>query len=272
MSFEHYHETADYIRANIPGDVPKLAFVLGSGLDGVADAIEDASVFDYADLPHFPTPTVSGHSGRMLIGKLSGVPVICLRGRVHGYEGHGGDKLGYAVRTLWALGVDTLVLTNAAGSLNAEAGPGSLMAITDHINFTDINPLVGLNDDRIGPRFVDLTEAWHKGLTTKLHQAATALDIKLHEGTYLMCKGPNFETPAEIRAFRTMGADAVGMSTVPECLTARHAGIKVCGVSSITNLAAGMTGNELTHDETMEFGQKAGVDLTKLLKEFVKLV
>lgn len=272
MSYEHVQECADYIRERFTGTMPKMALVLGSGLNSMAAAIEDATVFSYLDLPHFPEPTVEGHAGHMHIGTLEGKPVICMQGRAHAYEGHPPEKLAFSTRVLWALGVEILVLTNAAGSLMEKAGPGSLVAITDHINFSGINPLVGVNDDRFGPRFPDVTAAWDKDLTKTLQNCATQLDITLHEGTYIMAKGPNFETPAEIHAFRVMGADAVGMSTVPECIAARHVGMRVCGISSITNYAAGMTGDELSHDETMEFGAIAAVNLERLLRAFIERV
>ncbi len=271
MSFEKVQECAAFIRERTDGELPKLAMVLGSGLNSLADAMEDATVFSYADLPGFPKPTVEGHAGRMLIGRLGGKPVICMQGRAHAYEGNSEEKLAFSTRVLWALGVEVLLLTNAAGSLRTEVGPGSLMAITDHINFSGINPLVGVNDDRFGVRFPDVTEAWDKALTKKLHKCAKSLNIDLHDGVYLMAKGPNFETPAEIRAFRVLGADAVGMSTVPECLVAKHCGMKVIGISSITNLAAGMQA-ELTHHETMEYGAIAAVNLEKLLRAFVNEV
>ncbi|MFC3053515.1 purine-nucleoside phosphorylase [Kordiimonas pumila] len=272
MTFEAVQACATHIKTQFKGAIPKVAMVLGSGLNDLADTVENATVFSYADLPGFPKPTVQGHAGRMLIGTLEGKPVICMQGRAHAYEGHPEEKLGYAVRVLWALGVKTLVLTNAAGSLDEAAGPGSLMAITDHINFAGVNPLVGVNDDRFGVRFPDMSEAWNKALTDVFFQCANKLGLKLHRGVYLMAKGPNFETPAEIRAFRTMGANAVGMSTVPECLVARHVGMKVCGISSITNYAAGMVAGELTHHETMEYGAKAAVDLDKLLRAFIQEV
>ncbi|UTW54836.1 purine-nucleoside phosphorylase [Kordiimonas sp. SCSIO 12610] len=270
MSYENIQACAEFVRGKVNGDIPKTAMILGSGLNSLADSIEDAVVFPFNELPHFPVTTVQGHAGRMLIGKLEGVPVICMQGRVHGYEGHSGEKLAFATRVLWALGVETLVVTNAAGSLDTEAAPGSLMAITDHINLSGINPLTGINDDRIGVRFPDMGNAWDAELTQKLHKAADGLDFPLFSGVYIMVKGPNFETPAEIRAFRTMGANAVGMSTVPECLAARHCGMKVVGISSITNYAAGMVEGELTHDETMEYGAKAAVNLEKLLRKFVQ--
>ncbi len=272
MDYDSVHEAADFVKSRLSRDVPKIAMVLGSGLDGVADAVEDAVIIPYEDIPHFPKPTVAGHSGKMLIGMLSGVPVICMRGRVHAYEGHPDAMTGLATRTLWALGVETLVLTNAAGSLLKEAGPGAMMVITDHINFAGVNPLVGLNDDRIGPRFFDMSQAWDPALTQKLFESAAACGEMIHSGVYVMAKGPNFETPAEIEMFRRMGAGAVGMSTVPECLTARHCGMRVCGVSCITNYAAGMVPGELNHEETMEFGDVAGKKLTPILKHFVTTI
>jgi len=272
MTYEDVQACATYIKERYTGEMPKLAMILGSGLNSLADSVENATVFSYLDLPGFPKPTVEGHAGRMLIGTLNNKPVICMQGRAHSYEGYPETKLGFATRVLWALGVEILTLTNAAGSLDEEAGPGSLMAITDHINFSGVNPLIGVNDDRFGVRFPDVTEAWDKELTAKLHDCAKGLNITLHNGTYLMARGPNFETPAEIRAFRVMGANAVGMSTVPECLTARHCGMRVCGISSITNYAAGMVEGELTHHETMEYGAIAAVNLDKLLRAFAEEV
>ncbi|PCI64592.1 MAG: purine-nucleoside phosphorylase [Kordiimonadales bacterium] len=268
MTYEAVQACAAHIKEQYTGPMPKMAMILGSGLNSLADSVDDASVFPFNELPGFPTPTVSGHAGRMLIGKLDGKGVICMQGRVHAYEGQPEEKLAFATRVLWALGVEILVLTNAAGSLDEEAAPGALMAITDHINFAGVNPLVGVNDERFGPRFTDVTTAWDKELTDELHGCADTLGFKLHSGVYLMAKGPNFETPAEIRAFRMWGANAVGMSTVPELLAARHLGMRVCGISSITNYAAGMTGDELTHSETMEYGAIAAVNLEKLLRAF----
>ena len=272
MTKTPYHTAAEKVRSTAGVSIPTIALTLGSGLNDIADTLEDAVVLPYDEIPGFPKPTVSGHSGRLLLGKLKGTPILCLQGRAHMYEGYSRDEVIFATRTLWALGIETLILTNAAGSLNAKAGPGSLMAISDHINLSGFNPLIGLNDDRIGPRFPDMTAAWDPALRHTLKDTADELGITLHEGVYLMASGPNFETPAEIHAFRTLGADAVGMSTVPECLAARHAGLRVVGVSSITNLAAGMTGEELTHSETMEYGQQAGKTLGRLLAAFVQKI
>lgn len=267
--YDTYQTAAATIRSQHSGDIPKTAIILGSGLGSLADAVADASVIAFADIPGFPQTGVAGHKGRMVIGHLDGSPLICLQGRVHAYEGHPAQDLVFATRVLWALGVETLIVTNAAGSLMEDAGPGSLMMITDHINMSGVNPLVGENDDRLGVRFPDMGDAWNADLRGTLRQTATDLGITLHEGVYLMVKGPSFETPAEIRAFRTLGASAVGMSTVPECLAANHLGMKVVGVSSITNYAAGMTDGEITHSETMHFGAIAAETLTKLLMGFI---
>jgi len=269
MSYDDVQSCASHIKNAYQGEIPKVAMILGSGLNSLADAIEDADVFKFDDLPNFPVTTVQGHAGRILIGTLEGKGVICMQGRVHSYEGQPAEKLAFATRVFWALGVETLIVTNAAGSLDIETGPGGLMAISDHINLSGINPLVGVNDDRFGPRFPDMGNAWDKDLRSVLKGVAHNLEIPLAEGTYLMVQGPNFETPAEIRAFRTMGANAVGMSTVPECLAANHCGMNVVGISSITNYAAGMEDGELTHDETMQFGAVAAVKLEKLLRGFL---
>lgn len=263
-------ECADYIKANYSHAIPKIALVLGSGLNELAEELTDATIFSYGDLPNFPTPTVAGHSGRLLIGELDGTPLICLQGRVHAYEGQPAINIAIAPRVMRELGVETFILTNAAGSLNADASPGSLMIINDHINFGNVNPLVGVNDEYFGVRFPDMLNAWNADYRTLLREIAKRESLPVTEGVYLMVKGPNFETPAEIKAFRTMGADAVGMSTVPECIAAHHCGLKVVGISGITNLAAGMTGNALTHAETMQEGAKAAMHLSKLLKLFIK--
>lgn len=270
MSVQRYNHAAQIIKDRLQGDVPKIALTLGSGLNDIAAALTDFVRIPYSDIPGFPPPTVDGHCGQMIIGSLGGIPLLCLQGRAHVYEGHDLESVIFSVRTLWALGIETLILTNAAGSLRPEVGPGALMAITDHINLSGVNPLIGPNINEIGTRFTDMTHAWDPRLTALLKDAAIEQNISLSTGVYLMVTGPNFETPAEINAFRTMGADAVGMSTVPECLAARHAGINVVGISSITNLAAGMTKDALTHTETMKFGALAGKSLSKVLSAFVK--
>jgi xanthosine phosphorylase len=249
--------------------VPRVGVVLGSGLGAVADAVEDAVVVPYEDLPGFPQPTVEGHAGRAVLGRIGGVPVALLQGRAHGYEGGPVEALRIPVRTIRQAGALILVLTNAAGSLRPEVGPGRLMAITDHINMTGLNALVGPNDDSIGPRFPSLRDAYDPVLLQMLRDAATELRIDLAEGVYLATSGPSFETPAEIRAFGTLGADAVGMSTVHETTVARHCGLRVVGISAITNLAEGLSDEPLSHEQTLRDAERAAGDLTRLLLGFV---
>jgi xanthosine phosphorylase len=248
---------------------PRIGVVLGSGLGAVADAVQDAAVVDYEQLPGFPRPTVQGHAGRVVLGKIAGVSVAVLQGRAHLYEGGDSDELTAPVRSLAAAGVEVLVLTNAAGSLREEVGPGSLMAITDHINMTGVNVLMGPNDESIGPRFPSLRDAYDPLLLDSLRAAAAEVEVPLAEGVYLAVTGPSFETPAEIRAYRVMGADAVGMSTVQETIVARHCGLRVAAVSVITNLAEGMSDTPLTHEQTLRDAQQAAGDMTRLLLAFI---
>jgi xanthosine phosphorylase len=250
---------------------PRIAVVLGSGLGAVADAVQGASVVGYQELPGFPRPTVAGHAGRVVLGTIAGVPVAVLQGRAHLYEGGDVSELIGPVRALAAAGVEVLVLTNAAGSLREEVAPGSLMAITDHINMTGVNVLIGPNDDAIGPRFPSLRDAYDPSLLHSLRAAAATAGVPLAEGVYLAVTGPSFETPAEIRAYRVLGADAVGMSTVQETIVARHCGLRVAAVSAITNLAEGMSDIPLSHEQTLRDAERAAGDLTRLLLEFIPL-
>ena len=247
---------------------PRLGIILGSGLGAVADALDDAVTIPYGELPDFPRPSVHGHAGTLALGRLSGLPVACLMGRAHVYEGGDPGAMRGPVRALKAAGAEALFVTNAAGSLRADVGPGALMAISDHINMLGVNPLSGPNDEAIGPRFPSLRDAYDPELRRTLHAAADALGIPLAEGVYLATAGPSFETPAEIRAFRTLGADAVGMSTVPEVILARHAGLRVAAVSAITNLAEGMGGEPLSHEQTLRYASQSAGDLTRLIIEF----
>jgi xanthosine phosphorylase len=247
---------------------PRVGIILGSGLGAVAEALDDAESISYADLPDFPAPSVHGHAGTLALGTLGGTPVACLQGRKHVYEGGDPGAMRGPVRALKAAGAEALFVTNAAGSLNAEVGPGSLMAISDHINMLGVNPLTGPNVDEIGPRFPSLRDAYDPELRRRLHEVAGELGIALADGVYLATAGPSFETPAEIRAFRTLGADAVGMSTIPEVILARHAGLRVVAVSAITNLAEGMGGEELSHEQTLRYANEAAGDLTRLIIEF----
>ncbi len=264
----NYDKAVAVIKQNHQGPFPKTALVLGSGLGRFGETMEIETVVDYGDIPDFPVSTVSGHSGRFLIGKASGLPLICMQGRMHLYEGYPASKLAIAIRTLRLLGVDTLILTNAAGSMHEDMGPGSLMLIEDHINFSGQNPLVGPNDQRFGDRFFDMSSAYDSELRKGLTEAAQSLGIGLHKGVYVQTMGPNFETPAEVRMFKQLGADAVGMSTVPECLVAQHAGMRVAGLSVITNLAAGIAKHALSHEETISEGSKATATTERLLNRF----
>lgn len=265
-----HQAAADRLSSDLPENKPRIALVLGSGLGSLADQMINPVVIAYSELPGFPQPSVAGHQGRLLIGELNGVGMICMQGRLHYYEGHAPARLALPIRTLNAVGCDTLILTNAAGSLNQAMGPGSLMLISDHINWAGVNPLIGPNDEKIGPRFFDMSQAYDTGLRCLLRQTATDLGLDLYQGVYLMCSGPNFETPAEIRAFRTLGADAVGMSTVPECLVANHCGMRVVALSTITNLAAGLSAHPLNHEETLTEGAAAAERLKRLLAAFVQ--
>jgi xanthosine phosphorylase len=265
---------ADVVRerataAGAPAITPRLGLVLGSGLGGLADAVQDAVAIPYAELPGFPVGSVAGHAGRLVLGTLAGTPVVVLQGRAHLYEGVPASDLAVPVRTVRALGAEALLLTNAAGSLRAEVGPGCLMALTDHINLMGANPLAGPNDDELGPRFVGLGDAYDVDLRGRLRDAAHAEAVELHEGVYLAVSGPSFETPAEIRAFKILGADAVGMSTVPEVIVARHCGLRVAAVSAITNLAEGLGDEVLTHEHTLASAAVAARDLERVLTRFV---
>lgn len=251
---------------------PRVGVVLGSGLGAVADAVTDPVVVGYDELPRFPRPTVEGHAGRAVLGGIAGVPVAVLQGRAHLYEGGDVEALRAPVRALRAAGAEILVLTNAAGSLRPDVGPGRLMAITDHINMTGVNVLTGPNDDAVGPRFPPLGDAYDPLLLDELKAAAREAGVSLASGVYLAVSGPSFETAAEIRAFRTLGADAVGMSTVHETIVARHCGLRVAAVSAITNLAEGLSDTPLSHEQTLRDAERAAGDLTRLLLGFVERI
>jgi len=248
---------------------PHVGVILGSGLGAVADAVEDPEITGYEELPGFPRPTVEGHAGRVVRGRVGGVPVAILQGRAHLYEGGPIDELRAPVRWLKAAGAEILVQTNAAGSLRPEVGPGSLMAITDHVNLTGTNVLIGPNDERIGPRFPAMGNAYDPGLLVELRAAAAEQGVPLAEGVYVGLSGPTFETAAEIRAIRILGGDAVGMSTVHETIVARHCGLRVAAISAITNLAEGMSEVPLSHEQTLADAARAAVDLAALLTAFI---
>jgi xanthosine phosphorylase len=259
---------AEVIARRAPGFSPRLGLILGSGLGGLAEAAEDAVAIDYGDLPGFPEPGVAGHGGRLVLGRLGGLPVAILQGRRHVYEGGDPGAMRAPVRALRHAGAAALLATNAAGSLRPESPAGSLMALSDHINMLGVNPLMGPNDDEVGPRFPNMAQAYDPALRGLLRRCADGLGIGLPEGVYLAAHGPSFETPAEIRAFRTLGADAVGMSTVPEVILARHCGLRVAAVSAITNLAEGMGGEPLSHEQTLRYAAVAAGDLSRLVEAF----
>ncbi|MNZ94870.1 Purine nucleoside phosphorylase 1 [compost metagenome] len=244
-------EAADYICSR--GDVsPKVGLILGSGLGVLADHIEEAIQIDYKDIPHFPTSTVEGHAGELLIGTVQGTPVVLMKGRFHMYEGYDPELTAFPVRVMKELGVGTLLVTNAAGGVNTSYQPGDLMLISDHINLTGKNPLIGHNDSELGPRFPDMSQAYSRRIRDLAKQVADKNGISLQEGVYAGLLGPSYETPAEIRMLRTLGADAVGMSTVSEVIVARHAGIEVLGISCISNMASGILDQPLSHVEVIE--------------------
>jgi xanthosine phosphorylase len=252
------------------GVEPRVGVVLGSGLGAVAEAVEDPVEIAYEDLPGFPRPSVEGHGGTVVAGRIGDVPLAVLQGRAHLYEGVDHDLVRNPVRALRVAGAETLVLTNAAGSLRSDLGPGSLMLISDHINMSGVNVLTGPNASELGDRFISLRDAYDPVLRDRIRAAAQELGIELAEGVYLAVSGPSFETPAEIRAFRTLGADAVGMSTVHETTVARHCGLRVAAVSAITNFAEGMSEEPVSHEQTLRDAARAAADLAPLITRFVE--
>ncbi|KYC95189.1 purine-nucleoside phosphorylase [Heyndrickxia sporothermodurans] len=249
---------------------PKIGLILGSGLGVLADEIENPLKIQYKDIPNFPISTVEGHAGQLVFGKLSGKDVVAMQGRFHYYEGYSFDQVTFPVRVMKELGVEVLVVTNAAGGVNKDYEPGDLMIISDHINNMGSNPLIGPNDSRFGARFPDMSEAYNKELRSQAKEIANQLNIKIQEGVYVGNTGPTYETPAEVRMIRTLGGDAVGMSTVPEVIVARHAGLKVLGISCISNMASGILDQPLTHDEVIETTEKVRADFLTFVKEIVK--
>ncbi|HMG84832.1 MAG TPA: purine-nucleoside phosphorylase [Terracidiphilus sp.] len=271
--FDEVSEAAHFVRAKLGNLKPRLGIVLGSGLGAAADVVHDRMIVPYDDIPHFPKSTVEGHSGRLVAGTLGGAPVLVMQGRVHFYEGYSLKDVTFPMRVMGALGVRAVILTNAAGGITDGYKIGQLVLISDHINMMGWNPLVGPNDPRFafdrpnsGLRFFDMSEAYSKRLRQVAIQAAELEGQTLEEGVYLAVSGPSFETPAEIRAFRTMGATLVGMSTVPETIVARHMGIEVLGLSCVTNLASGLSATPLSHAEVFEAGKQVERKLAELLE------
>jgi purine-nucleoside phosphorylase len=269
--FDRVQDAARVIRERIT-DAPSIGIVLGSGLGAFAATIGDAVSMPYADIPHWPAARVVGHEGRLVVGTVRGRRIAALSGRCHAYEGHDMRTVTFAVRALGALGVRTLVLTNAAGGINTGFSEGALMVIDDHINLLGTNPLVGPNEDRFGPRFPDMTEVYSPRLRAIADEAGRAVGLSLPHGVYAGLLGPSYETPAEIRYLRAIGADAVGMSTVPEAIAARHMGLDVLGISCITNMAAGVLPRPLDHNEVMETARRVRGQFIALLEEVVARV
>jgi purine-nucleoside phosphorylase len=246
-----------------------VGIILGSGLGEFAEKVEQATAIAYSEIPHFPVSTVAGHSGRLVLGRLGGVPVAVMQGRVHAYEGYSMGEVTFPLRVLGTLGIEKLVVTNAAGGINTKYGQGALVGISDHINLTGTNAALGPNEARWGERFFDMTGAYSPRLRKLAVETAKAQGFELQEGVYLAVLGPSYETPAEIRAFRTLGADLVGMSTVHEVIAARHMKIEVLGISLVTNMAAGVVEETINHEEVMEMGRRVAGQFTRLLTTVV---
>ncbi len=259
------------IRAHFGQNFPRTVLMLGSGSGGFAEKLEDAHSLSYGAIPGFHSSTVMGHAGKLMVGTLAGKPLAVMAGRIHLYEGHSAQDIATMVRILRAAGAERLILTNASGGLAPDMTAGTLVIVADHINFSGANPLIGPNDERIGLRFPDLTHAYDPQLRALMAQAAQETGVPVRSGVYVFVQGPSFETPAEIRMFKTWGADIVGMSTVPECIAARHCGMKVAALSLVTNLAAGLSDAPLTHEETLGEAHKAYGGMEKLLLRFLAL-
>ncbi|GEN31863.1 purine-nucleoside phosphorylase [Cerasibacillus quisquiliarum] len=249
---------------------PSIGLVLGSGLGVLADEIEQPVMINYEDIPHFPSSTVGGHEGRLVIGTLQGKHVVAMQGRFHYYEGYTMQQVTFPIRVMKELGIESLIVTNAAGGINEAFRPGDLMIITDHINNMGINPLIGPNDEQLGPRFPDLSSAYDRQYIDIARSCAESIGLLVKEGVYVANQGPVYETPVEVKMLRTLGADAVGMSTVPEVIVANHASLRVLGISCISNMAAGILNQPLTHDEVIETTEKVKEDFLKFVKEILK--
>lgn len=266
--YDRILEAADWIRARDPR-VPAVGLVLGSGLGEFADHVGDPKRFSYGEIPHWPPAAVIGHTGTLVLGEVRGCPVAVLSGRSHYYEGHDMHAVTFGTRVLATCGVKTLILTNAAGGVNIAFGKGTIMVIDDHINLMGANPLRGPHDERLGPRFPDMTEVYSRRLRDLADAAASTVDVPVTHGVYAALQGPSYETAAEIRYLRTIGADAIGMSTVPEAIVARHMAVEVLGLSCITNAAAGVLPGPLDHNDVLETAHRVGRQFIRLLEEIL---
>ncbi len=268
-TMENLKESSAYIKSLLGERKVEVAIVLGSGLGGLGDEVKDSVIIDYKDIPHFPVSTVQGHKGRLIIGELEGRTVMCMQGRFHFYEGYSMEECVYPIRTMYMLGIKSLILTNAAGCVNRSWNVGDLMMITDHIKLCSESPCRGANNDELGPRFFDMTTTYSKELQAVAREEAKKKGILLREGVYMFMSGPNFETPAEIKLARMVGADACGMSTVPEAIAASQMGFKTLGISCMTNMAAGILDQPLNHEEVLETGRVVAEKFTSLIKGIV---
>ncbi|HSH02411.1 MAG TPA: purine-nucleoside phosphorylase [Anaerolineae bacterium] len=273
LTLEHYRAAAKKIQT-LSYHRPTIALVLGSGLNNLADAVTNATVIPYKDIPHWPASTVHGHSGRLILGQLHGQTVLVMQGRAHLYEGYTPNEITFPIRVMYQIGIKTLLLTNAAGGVNTNYNAGDLMLIKDHINLPGMsgqNPLIGPNEDEFGPRFPDMTQAYDRDLRHLARQTAQQEQLTLHEGVYACVSGPSFETPTEIKFLRTIGADAVGMSTAPSVIVARHCGLRVLGISAITNATIDDPDSDLetSHEEVLEIGKQITPRLTRLLQNIL---
>ncbi|MDU1413428.1 MAG: purine-nucleoside phosphorylase [Clostridium sp.] len=269
MELNKVKESVEYIKGKIDFK-PEIGIILGSGLGDMADRVEDRVVIKYSEVPNMPVSTVHGHAGQFVCGTLEGKKVIMMQGRFHYYEGHPMRVLALPIHIMKFLGVESLIVTNACGGVNTDFVPGDLMIINDHINFTSSNPLIGSNDEEIGPRFPDMSTAYNREYIKLAKSVAASLDMNLKEGVYMMFTGPTYETPAEVRLARIVGADAVGMSTVPEVIVANHCGLKILGISCITNMAAGILDQPLNHEEVIETSKMVKEKFVALVKGVVK--
>ncbi|WP_188206072.1 purine-nucleoside phosphorylase [Alkalibacillus aidingensis] len=269
---EQIQETQQYIESKLDGKKPTIGLILGSGLGILAEEIEGATTIPYHEIPHFPQSTVAGHKGQLVIGELKGKQVIAMQGRFHYYEGYPMEQVTFPVRVMKKLGVDQLVVTNAAGGINESFNPGDLMIIGDHINMMGDNPLIGKNIDEFGPRFPDMSQAYDRDLINQAKEAANQLGINVQQGVYVGNTGPIYETGSEVKMLRTLGGDAVGMSTVPEVIVANHAGMKVLGISCISNMAAGILDQPLSHDEVIETTEKVREQFIQLVKKTLETI
>ena len=266
--YERAEHASRIIRSRISVE-PRIAIVLGSGLGGFADDFADAVAIPYEDIPGFVRSTAQGHAGRLVIGNVDNIPVLAMQGRVHYYEGYSLEEVTFPIRVFNLLGIKTLVLTNAAGGINVQLTQGALMMISDHVNLMGVNPLRGPNDERFGPRFPDMSAVYSPELQELVVEEAKAINVEVRRGVYGALSGPSYETPAEIHLLRNLGADAVGMSTVPEAIVARHMGMEVLGISCITNMAAGISDEPINHEEVMATGVRVRATFTKLLQRVI---